>query len=48
MIQALQSGAGKGGFALQTRMLQELAALVKEVKCLIAGLGNFPEQGEGC
>lgn len=30
------------------RRRQELAVLVKEVKCLRAGLGNFPEQGEAC
>lgn len=30
------------------RRRQELAVLVKEVKRLIAGLGNFPEQGEAC
>lgn len=38
----------EGEFALQTRILPELAVLVKEVKYLTAGLGNFPEQGEGC
>lgn len=30
------------------RRRQELAVLVKEVKRLRAGLGNFPEQGEAC
>lgn len=45
---ALRSAVGRGGFALQMRILQELAALVEEVKRLTAGLGNFPEQGEAC